>query len=86
MGALVFWLLIIGWPVGVIWGYRRAVAAGYSELVALVGVILLGPFAPLLALVKPSGNRCAYCRSVIDRAATVCPKCAREQPASEQQR
>jgi hypothetical protein len=57
-----------------------------AALVAFLGVILLGPFAPLLALVKPSGKRCPYCRSVIDRAATVCPKCAREQPASEQQR
>ena len=54
MGELLFVLILIAWPVGTIWGYRRAVRAGYSEGMAGIGALLLGPLAPLLALVKPA--------------------------------
>ncbi len=83
LSLLVVILVVVGWLVGTVWGYRRAVDAGYSELAALVGALLLGIFAPLMAFVKPHGKRCAFCRSVIDPKATVCPKCTREQPAAE---
>lgn len=33
---------------------RRAVRAGYSEGMAGIGALLLGPLAPLLAFVKPA--------------------------------
>jgi len=54
MSDLIWAFILIGWPVGAIWGYRRAVRAGYSEGMAGVGALLLGPFAPLLAFVKPA--------------------------------
>lgn len=76
---LIFILLVL-WLGGGAWGARRAVKAGYSELVATLAAIFLGPFAPLLALAKPLGKRCAFCLSVMPEQAIVCSKCAREQP------
>ncbi len=54
MGESVFVLLLVAWPVGTIWGYRRAVHAGDSEGMAGLGALLRGPLAPLLAFVKPA--------------------------------
>ncbi|MEX2384162.1 MAG: hypothetical protein WEB59_06175 [Thermoanaerobaculia bacterium] len=71
--------VIVAWIVGAIWGFRRAVANGYSEVAAGIGALFLGPFAPLLAVVKPRGKKCRFCQSIIDQKATVCPKCTREQ-------
>ena len=69
--------ILLLWAVGAIFGYRRAVENGYSELAAFLGAILLGIFAPLLVLVRPRGKRCPHCRSIIDEKASVCPRCTR---------
>lgn len=72
-------IIVAVWIAGAIWGMRRAVRAGYSEVVAGIGAFLLGPFAPLMALVKPAGKQCQFCKSIMQTDATVCPRCAREQ-------
>lgn len=72
-------IIVLAWLILALIGYTKAVKAGYSQLVALIGAILLGPFAPLLAFVKPAGKRCGACMSFIDERATVCPKCGRDQ-------
>jgi hypothetical protein len=83
-------VIVVLWLVGGAWGAKRAVKAGYSELVATVAAIFLGPFAPLLALAKPMGKRCQFCLSVMPELATVCAKCSREQirvlPTAEESR
>lgn len=54
MEGLIVLALVIAWPFGALYGYRRAVRAGYSEGMAGIGALLLGPLAPLLAFVKPA--------------------------------
>lgn len=77
---MAFILILVLWGFLAIVGYRACVANGYPEWAAFVGALLLGPFAPLLGLVKREGKLCAFCRSHIHQLATVCPKCTREQP------
>lgn len=42
---------------------------------------LFGPFGILFAILS-SGNRrpCPFCKEMINRKATVCPRCQRDQP------
>jgi len=75
-----FILILVLWGLLAIVGYRACVSNGYPEWAAFLGALCLGPLAPLLALVKREGKRCAFCQSHIHQLATVCPRCTREQP------
>lgn len=75
MEYLVLWLLC-GFIAMAI-GSRKGEGCG-----AFILGVLLGPFGILFAIMS-SGNRkpCPFCREPINKAATVCPHCQREQPA-----
>jgi len=75
------WLLI--WLIcGVI---AAAIASKKGEGCAgfILG-LLLGPFGILFAILS-SGNRkpCPFCKEMIHKDATVCPRCQKEMPAQE---
>lgn len=71
-----FLVAFIAWIVFTIKGYRHLTRdCGYSDIVALLIAWLLGPFA--LAL-SPNGVPCPHCRCLVDRKATVCPRCTRD--------
>jgi len=77
---LVFVLVVAAWGFGAIFATRRARERGVPEWQIWAGVILLGPFCPLIAFIgNPSAKKCAFCMSVIDKQAKVCPQCRRDQ-------
>lgn len=70
------------WPVlGVLIGLDASRKRGFPQWQGVIGGILLGLLSPLMyAMSDRSSKRCAFCKSVIDKTATVCPRCTREQP------
>ena len=78
-GVALFFLVVAIWIDCVLVGYRKAIRNGYGEGMALLAVILLGPFAAFGEGLKPSGTVCRFCKSIMKTGATVCPKCTREQ-------
>ena len=80
---LILGLLCFGLPLWILFGIVAGMIGakkgdGFSMFV--IGV-LLGPFGILIALFSP-GNRktCPHCRELIDKDATVCSHCHRDQP------
>ena len=87
-----FWILCGFVSAGIYTSKGRSGAAAF-----IIG-ILLGPIGVLLALLTPADKasqerkqvqsggmmRCAFCKELMRRDATVCPHCQREQPTSAQ--
>lgn len=82
LGLAGFGLLIIGivWLLSPLLGIRIGRDKGLPDWAGLLAGLLLGPFVLLMALVAPSRKKCPFCQSNIAIAASVCPRCQREQP------
>jgi hypothetical protein len=76
-------LLCFGIPLWILFGIVAGMIGGKKGEGCLMFFLgfLLGPFGVLIALFS-SGNRkvCPHCRELIDRNATVCSHCHRDQP------
>jgi hypothetical protein len=76
--GIVLWLCfgIVGAMIG---SRKGSGCAGFA-----LGIIL-GPIGLLIALVmKGKRVNCPYCKELISKDATVCPKCQRDQPGNKQ--
>ena len=78
-GVALLFAVAVFWIDCVLTGYRKAIANGYGEGMALLAVLLLGPFAAFGEGLKPAGTLRRFCKSIMKKGATVCPRCAREQ-------
>ena len=80
MGFAIFagvWLVF-----GALIGYTAASKRGFSPAAGMLGGVLLGCAAPLMFLVSADRKRCAACAEWIQKTATACRFCGRDQGAS----
>lgn len=52
MELAIFMVLLIGWMFAMLWTVRKARANGLPEWQLWVGVLLLGPFCPLMVFLR----------------------------------
>lgn len=79
-GAFALFFVALVWLCSPLIGIRIGRDKGLPDWAGLLAGLLLGPFVLLMALVAPSHKKCPFCQSNIPIAATVCPRCQREQP------
>lgn len=72
------------WPLlGIVIGLAAAQRRGFPLWQGVIGGALLGILSPIMFFLSdPSTKRCHFCLSSMPRAASVCARCAREQPAN----
>jgi hypothetical protein len=74
------YFVIFVWLLSPFIGIGIAKAKGYPGWQGALAALFLGPFVLLIALISRSNKKCPYCISSIPIAASVCPRCQREQP------
>ena len=77
-------IVVVGlWLLGAVIGLAARERRGYSTAEAVIGGLLLGPFAFILFWLSPFGGRklrCPSCRAWIPHAARTCQHCGHDVP------